>query len=112
MFFVGGLQLTTVNPLPPGFPNQDVELDRCDDDIILIYECFVVNVENFRPVGDECLTTSTFASFCEATVLCRFTQTEFRPAVVDVCGSDYDQAQITFIYVCLPGKRSLTLRVV
>ena len=62
-----------------------------------------------KAVSDYCFITSAFAEFCEATVRCRFTQTEFRPAVVDICGSDYDRALMTFGYKCLPGTRSLAL---
>ena len=87
----------------PDNPAHSVELVRCRDDSILTVEAFVQINDRGRPVGDECDTTSTFAEFCEATVRCRFTQTEFRAAVRDVCDEAYDEARITFLYNCLSG---------
>ena len=88
---------------------NSVKLVRCGDDSILPKEAYLVQTTRGRPVGDECDTTSTFSEFCEATVHCRFTQTEFRAAVRDVCGAEYDRAQMTFLYNCLPGTRHIWL---
>ena len=92
----------------PGDPAHNVELGRCDDGSILTVEAFLVQIDRGRPVGGDCDTTSTFSEFCEATVRCRFTQTEFRAAVRDVCGAAYDEAQGTIFYNCLPGIRPFT----
>ena len=98
-----------MNYAEPGDRAYNVELIRCDDDIILTVRAAFDQTDRFgRPFGDECVTTSTFAEFCEATVRCRFTQAEFRAAIGDLCSADYDQARITFAYECLPGKRPLT----
>ena len=90
-------------------PAHNVELGRCDDDSILTVRAFLTQIDEFGgQFGDRCDTTPTFSEFCEATVRCSFTQTEFRAAVRDVCGADYDQAQMTFIYNCLPGTQPFT----
>ena len=100
----------SINYASPDNPASNVELVRCGDDSILAVEAFLVQIDRGgRPVGDECDTTPTFAAFCEATVHCRFTQTEYRDAVRDVCGADYDRAQATLIYNCLPGTRHIWL---
>ena len=88
----------------PGDPAFNVELDRCDDDSIRTVDAHLLPINDLgMPVGDDCDTTPTFAEFCEATVRCRFTQTEFRAAVRDVCDEAYDEARITFLYNCLSG---------
>ena len=103
--FVGRFKLRAIDYAAPGQSGDDVELIRCGDEIILPVSCFATQVDEFGDVyGDKCFITSTFAAFCEATVRCRFTQTEFRPAVVDICGSYYDRAKISFAYDCLPGR--------
>ena len=102
---VGRFKVTTIHYAAPGQSGDDVELIRCGDEIILPVSSFAAQVDELEnEFGDKCWFTSTFAEFCEATVRCRFTQTEFRPAVVDQCGSDYDRAKIAFAYDCLPGR--------
>ena len=101
-------ELDIVEYAAPDIPAHSVELGRCGDDSMLIVSSFVVQSDGFGgQLGDRCDTTPTFAEFCEATVRCRFTQTEFRAAVRDVCGADYDQGQIAFAYRCLPGTRGI-----
>ena len=106
----GQTQVDNINYAAPGNPADSVELGRCDDDIILTVRSFLIqiNTDDGLQFGDPCDTTSTFAELCEATVRCRFTQTEYRDAVRDVCGATYDQAQMTFVYNCLPGTRPFT----
>ena len=87
----------------------NVQLGLCGDDIILTVRSFLVQTDEFGgQFGDRCDTTSTFAAFCEATVRCRFTQTEYRAEIRHVCGAAYDQAQMIFAYNCLPGTRPFT----
>ena len=103
-------KVDVISYVVPGEIGEDVELIRCGDEIILPVHSFEAQVDNQGGyVGNYCLITSTFAAFCEATVGCRFTQTEFRSAVGDLCSSDFDQALITFAYDCLPGTRLRTL---
>ena len=105
----GQTQVDNINYAAPGNPADSVELGRCDDDIILTVRSLLVQIDEFGgQFGDRCDTTSTFAELCEATVRCRFTQTEHRDAVRDVCGATYDQAQMTFVYSCLSGTRPFT----
>ena len=105
----GQNQLDIIAYAAPGNSAHTVELGRCDDDSILTDEAFLVQIDaRLSQVGDECDITPTFAEFCEATVRCSFTQTEFRAAVGDLCSADYDQAQINVFYNCLPGTRQLT----
>ena len=106
---VGRFELTTIHYAAPGQSGDDVELRECGDEIILPVSCFEAQIDNVgNYVGNFCFITSTFAAFCEATVGCRFNQTEFRSAVGDLCTSDFDQAVITFAYDCLPGTRLRT----
>ena len=95
----------------PGDPAFNVELDRCGDDSIRTVDAHLLPInDRGMPVGDDCDTTPTFAEFCEATVRCRFTQTEYRAAVRDAnCGADYDRARATLIYNCLPGTCARSL---
>ena len=96
--------MNTVNYGAPGSSHDDVELGSCFDEIILPVSCFKAQQDNVgNYLGNYCFIISTFAAFCEATVGCRFTQTEFRAAVGDLCSSDFDRALMTFAYDCLPG---------
>ena len=93
----------------PGSADDTADLTGCSDYsgyIILPTNASLIQTDGFgRPFGDECGITSTFAEFCEAIVRCRFTQTEFRAAAVDLCSADYDQGLLIFNYMCFPGKR-------
>ena len=92
----------------PGDPAFNVVLDRCDDDSIRTVDAHLLPINDLgMPVGDDCDTTPTFAEFCEATVRCRFTQTEFRAAVVDLCSEDSYQAQLHVFYNCWSGIHDL-----
>ena len=106
---VGQTHVDTINYAVPGNPVDSVELGRCDDDIILTVRSFLIqiNTDDGLQFGDPCDTTPTFAEFCEATVRCRFTQTEFRAAVVDLCSEDYYQAQLHVFYNCWSGIHDL-----
>ena len=105
----GQNQVDTIIYAAPDDPAHNIDLDRCDDDSILTVRAFLVQTDELGgQFGDRCDTTPTFAEFCDATVRCRFTQTEYRDAVRDVCGADYDQAQMTFVYSCLSGTRPFT----
>ena len=109
LLYLGQNEFDKIIYAAPGATAHNVELGRCDDDSILTDEAFLVQIDaRLSQVGDECDITSTFAEFCEATVRCSFTQTEFRAAVGDLCSADYDQAQINVFYNCLPGTRQLT----
>ena len=107
-----GRKLDHVNyadPDHPDDPAHSVQLNLCRDASIIIIQSFLVEIDRFGgDIGDRCYITSTFAEFCEATVRCRFTQTEFRAAVGDLCSDDYDQALLSFAYECLSGTRPLT----
>ena len=106
-----GRKIDNVNyadPDNPDDPAHSVQLNRCRDASIIIIQSFLTKSDEFGgDIGDKCYIKSTFAEFCEASVRCRFTQTEYRAAVRDLCSADYDRARITFAYECLPGKRLL-----
>ena len=106
----GQNEINVIAYAEPDDSAHNVELGRCDDDSILTVRSFVVQIDPSTGLqsGEPCDCTSTFAEFCEATVRCQFTQTEHRDAVRDVCGADYDQAQMTFVYSCLSGTRPFT----
>ena len=109
LLYLGQNEFDKIIYAAPGATAHNVELGRCDDDSILTDEAFLVQIDaRLSQVGDECDITPTFSEFCEATVRCSFTQTEFRAAVGDLCSADYDQAQINVFYNCLPGTRLLT----
>ena len=83
----------------------DVELTQCGADIIATVDSWLMRTDQFgTPFGDRCTSASTFSELCQATVRCRFTQQAFRAEVQDVCGAEYDEAQISFRYSCLSGK--------
>ena len=91
---------------------SSVELSLCGDDVIATVDSWLVRTDQFgTPFGDPCTSASTFAAFCQATVRCRFTQQEFRAEVQDVCGAEYDEAQISFRYSCLSGKDCILIKV-
>ena len=97
-----------VNYVAPGAASHNVELTRCGDYVIFPTSSFLIQTDDpgFQ-TGDPCEITPTFDEFCEATVRCRFTQTEYRDAVRDVCSADYDQGQLLFNFICFPGKQPL-----
>ena len=91
---------------------NDVELTQCGADIIATVDSWLVHTDQFgMAFGDPCTSASTFAAFCQAIVRCRFTQQEFRAEVQDVCGAEYDEAQISFRYSCLSGKDCILIKV-
>ena len=85
--------------------DYNVRLDRCPSQhATLPVNAFLQQVDDQdATVGDQCDVTDTFNEFCEGVVICRFTQGEFRDEARSVCNASYDEAQMTFVYNCLPG---------
>ena len=86
---------------------KNVSLAICGPDVIQPVVSFLTKTTDFwrqHIPGEECDVTPQFDRFCEATVRCQFTQTEFRTAAREMCAEDFNESQIIFAYTCLPRK--------